>query len=52
MVIIKGDRGSREVDRADRMAVRVFSILLVRQSFMWFDEFGGSVIVEWYARRR
>lgn len=30
----------------DKMAVRVFSVLLVRQSFMWFDEFGGSVIVE------
>lgn len=34
------------------MAVGVLSVLLVRQSFMWFDEFGGSVIVEWYARRR
>ncbi len=43
---IKGDRGRRKVDRVDKMAVRVFSVLLVRQSFMWFDEFGGSVIVE------
>ncbi len=40
------------VDSAVRMAVGVFRVLLVRQSFMWFDELGGSVIVEWYASRR
>lgn len=34
MVIIRGDRGRREVDRVDKMAVGVFSILLVRQSFI------------------
>lgn len=52
MVIIRGDRGRSEVDRADKMAVGVFGVLLMRQSFMWLDELGGSVIVEWYARRR
>lgn len=29
------------VDSAVRMAVGVFRVLLVRQSFMWFDELGG-----------
>ena len=52
MVIIRGERGNRVVDSAVRMAVGVFRVLLVRQSFMWFDELGGSVIVECYASRR
>ena len=42
MVIIRGERGNRVVDSAVRMAVGVFRVLLVRQSFMWFDELGGS----------
>ena len=46
MVVIRGERGSRVVDNVAMMAARVFGVLLVRQSFMWFDEFGGSVIVE------
>ncbi len=42
MVIIRGERGNRVVDSAVRMAVGVFRVLLVRQSFMWFDELGGE----------
>lgn len=49
---IRGERGSKDVDRAIRIAVVVFDDLLVCHSFMWLEELGGSVIVEWYARRR
>lgn len=51
-MVISGDMGSSEVDRTDKIAVEVFGVLLIRQSFIWLDELGGSVIVEWYARRR
>lgn len=41
-----GESGSREIDREVRMASRVFVGLFVCHCFMWFVEFGGSVIVE------
>lgn len=50
--MIRGERGSKEIDRTVRIAVGVFGVVLMRQSFIWLDELGGSVIVEWYARRR
>lgn len=52
MVGIIGERGSSRADREVRMAVGVLAGLLTCHCFMWFVEFGGSVIVEWYARRR
>ena len=41
-----GERGSSRVDRDMRMAVRAGVGLSMCHCFMWFVEFGGSVIVE------
>ena len=49
---IGGSSGRINVDREVRVAVIVFVGLVKCQCFMWFMELGGSVIVEWYARRR
>lgn len=47
-----GERGSRKIDSEARIAVNVLGPLIVYHCFMWFEEFGGRVIVAWYARRR
>lgn len=41
-----GARGRIEVDMDMRMAMWGFVVLLIYHCFMWFVEFGGSVIVE------
>lgn len=41
-----GERGSSSMDREATMAMGVFVNLLMCHCFMWFVEFGGSVIVE------
>lgn len=46
-VRIRGESGRISVDRVARIAVVVFVGLMKCQCFMWFVEFGGSVIVEW-----
>ena len=40
-----GERGRRIVEREVRTAVGELVYLLVCHCFMWFAEFGGSVIV-------
>ena len=45
-VKIIGDRGSSKADREARMAIIGLVGLLICHCFMWFVEFGGSVIVE------
>ena len=52
MACIMGDRGSKRIDSEARTAVGVLGALLVYHCFMWLEELGGRVIVEWYARRR
>lgn len=52
MACIMGERGSRRIDSEARIAVGVLGVLLVYHCFMWLEELGGRVIVEWYARRR
>lgn len=46
IVRIIGDNGNSRIDREARMAIMVFVGLLMCHCFMWFVEFGGSVIVE------
>lgn len=46
MVRIIGERGRSRTDREVKMAIRVFVDLSVCHCFIWFVEFGGSVIVE------
>lgn len=41
-----GESGSREIDKEARMASGGFVDLLICHCFMWFVEFGGSVMVE------
>lgn len=41
-----GESGNREIDKEARMASRGLVDLLVCHCFIWFVEFGGSVIVE------
>lgn len=45
MVIIRGERGNRVVDSAVRMAVGVFRVLLVRQSFIWIKDTSVAMIL-------
>ena len=52
MVKIAGERGRRRTDREIKVAIGVPVDLLLYHCFMKFVVFGGSVIVEQYARRR
>ena len=47
-----GERGRRRIDREVSVAIDVLVGLLLYHCFMEFVVFGGSVIVEQYARRR
>lgn len=46
VVRIIGERGSSRIDREVVMAIGEPVGLLMCHCFMWFVEFGGSVIVE------
>lgn len=52
MVGIIGERGRSRVDREVSMGIRVLVGFLVDHCFILFEEFGGRVTVEQYARRR
>lgn len=41
-----GESGSREIDREAKIASMALVDLLECHCFIWFTEFGGSVIVE------
>jgi len=46
VVRIIGESGRRRIDREVKIAIGVLVDLPVCHCFMWFEEFGGSVIVE------
>lgn len=52
MVKIVGARGRRRIDKEIRVEIGVFVGFLLYHCFMKFVVFGGSVIVEQYARRK
>lgn len=47
-----GVSGNSQIDVEVRRAVSVWVFVFTCHCFMWFVQFGGKVIVEWYARRR